>query len=108
MEPYRAYNRGCSGMTPRSYGNGRMQSCNMQPPKCNIQTPKCEEHMDIKCKKENDDCKDSNRHMRNMPIGMGYVPIQDWCKLYDPETAFCQGTAFPDLNLIFCGSRGKM
>lgn len=53
-------------------------------------------------------CQDSNRHMRHMPVGIGYVPMQPWGELYDPATALCQGTAFPDLNLIFCGIRGKM
>lgn len=53
-------------------------------------------------------CKDNNSHMRHMPLAMGYVPMQSWGDLYDPATAICQGTAFPDLNLIFCGSRGKM
>ena len=53
-------------------------------------------------------CKDNNPHMRHMPVGMGYVPMQKWGTLSDPETSLCQGTAFPELNLIFCGSRGKM
>ncbi len=59
---------------------------------------------------ENNDyaCKDNNQHMGHMPIAMAYVPMQEWGDLYDHETAICQGTAFPELNLIFCGSRGKM
>ena len=51
-------------------------------------------------------CGDPNEHMRHMPVGMGYVPIQKWEEMYDPATALCQGTAFPSLNLIFCGKRG--
>ena len=59
--------------------------------------------------KDNDcDCKDNNHHMRHMTLGMGYVPMQEWSDLYDLETAICQGTIFPELNLIFCGARGKM
>lgn len=54
------------------------------------------------------DCKDSNPHMRHFQLGMAYVPMQDWGELYDLEEAHCQGTIFPDLNFIFCGSRGKM
>ncbi len=54
------------------------------------------------------DCGDSNSHMRHMSVGIGYVPMQEWGELYDMEAAHCQGTIFPDLNLIFCGSRGKM
>ena len=51
-------------------------------------------------------CGDPNEHMRYMPVGMGYVPMQKWEEMYDPATALCQGTAFPSLNLIFCGKRG--
>ena len=51
-------------------------------------------------------CGDKNEHMRHMPIGIGYVPMQKWEEMYDPATALCQGTAFPCLNLIFCGKRG--
>lgn len=52
------------------------------------------------------DCGDKNEHMRHMPVGIGYVPMQKWEEMYDPATALCQGTAFPSLNLIFCGKRG--
>lgn len=41
------------------------------------------------------------------PVGMAFVHMQEWSKLYDPDTALKNGTAFPDLNLIFCGVRGK-
>ena len=56
--------------------------------------------------KNNCRCGDPNEHMRHMPVGMGYVPMQQWEEMYDPATALCQGTAFPSLNLIFCGKRG--
>ena len=46
--------------------------------------------------------------LNQFPLGMAYVPMQQWGELYDHETAICEGTAFPCLNLIFCGSRGKM
>ena len=42
------------------------------------------------------------------PLAMAYVPMQAWEKMYDQKTALVQGTAFPSLNLIFCGVRGKM
>ena len=51
-------------------------------------------------------CGDKKEHMRHMPVGIGYVPMQKWEEMYDPATALCQGTAFPCLNLIFCGKRG--
>ncbi|MBQ7707222.1 MAG: spore coat associated protein CotJA [Lachnospiraceae bacterium] len=42
-----------------------------------------------------------------MPIAMAYVPMQQWEEMYKPSTAICEGTAFPGLNKIFCGVRGK-
>lgn len=53
-------------------------------------------------------CSDSDKKMRTMPLAMGYVPVQSWGELYDLETSLCQGTIFPDLNLKFCGARGKL
>ncbi len=55
-----------------------------------------------------DDCKDNNSRFTGMPLANAFVPAQPWCKLYDKKEAICQGTAFPNLNLIFCGSRGRM
>ena len=55
-----------------------------------------------------DDCKDNNPRLLGMPLANAFVPTQPWCKLYDKKEAICQGTAFPNLNLIFCGSRGRM
>ena len=39
------------------------------------------------------------------PIGMAYVPIQQWRRLYDICTAFRSGTLFQELNLDFLGRR---
>ena len=55
-----------------------------------------------------DDCKDNNPRLLGMPLASAFVPTQPWCQLYDKKEALCQGTAFPNLNLIFCGSRGRM
>ena len=55
----------------------------------------------------NSKCGDSDSRISDMPLGMCYVPMQEWGDMYDPEMAVCQGTAFPDLNLIFCGVRGN-
>lgn len=60
------------------------------------------------CHQNNNDCRDSNVHMRNMPLGMCYVPVQEWENLYSPCNSLKQGTAFPCLDLIFCGVRGNM
>ena len=39
------------------------------------------------------------------PIGMAYVPIQQWRRLYDICVAFRNGTLFQELNLDFLGRR---
>ncbi|MBQ3061433.1 MAG: spore coat associated protein CotJA [Lachnospiraceae bacterium] len=43
----------------------------------------------------------------NNPIAMAYVPIQQWSTLYEPVKALHCGTAFPELNLKFCGRRER-
>lgn len=37
------------------------------------------------------------------PIGMAYVPWQQWNEVFDAETALCRGTLFPELELPFTG-----
>ncbi len=34
-------------------------------------------------------------------LAMASVPMQEWCEPYDFETALCEGTIFPCLNLKF-------
>lgn len=41
--------------------------------------------------------------LRGMPLGIGYVPIQEWGQTYCPDKALFQGTIFPPLDLPFCG-----
>lgn len=41
--------------------------------------------------------------LQGMPLGMGYVPIQQWNQIYEPEKALGRGTIFPCLDLPFCG-----
>ena len=42
--------------------------------------------------------RDDNRFVK-----MCYVPMQQWEELYDDETAYMTGTAFPSLNKPFMG-----
>ncbi len=42
----------------------------------------------------------------NQPVGMAYVPSQEFDEMYDAKKGLCEGTMFPELNLIFCGIRG--
>ena len=37
------------------------------------------------------------------PIGMAYVPVQQWAELYEPCDALYRGTAFPELDFPFGG-----
>ena len=39
------------------------------------------------------------------PIGMGYVPWQDFRNLYDPEKSLHAGTMFIELDKPFIGRR---
>ena len=53
------------------------------------------------------DC-DANSSSRNdplegMPLGIGYVPWQQWRNTYDYSEGLSQGTIFPCLNLPFYG-----
>ncbi len=38
-----------------------------------------------------------------MPLAIGYVPWQRWCKTYEPHEGLANGTIFPELNLQFYG-----
>jgi hypothetical protein len=48
-----------------------------------------------------------HRKKEHMPIGMAYVPMQEWSETYDSCEGLYEGCAFPELNLIFCGVRGN-
>ncbi len=37
------------------------------------------------------------------PLGMAYVPFQQWGEPFDAETALSRGTLFPELDLPFMG-----
>ncbi len=39
------------------------------------------------------------------PVGMGYVPWQEWQQTYPLDQAFQRGTIFPDLDLPFMMGR---
>ena len=55
----------------------------------------------------NMNCNRSRNECMNNPIAMAYVPMQRWNTLYDPMKALHSGTAFPELDLVFCGRRGR-
>jgi hypothetical protein len=41
----------------------------------------------------------------SFPVGMCYVPWQNWNQIYDLDKGFACGTIFPELNKPFLGSR---
>ena len=43
--------------------------------------------------------------LENFPIGMGYVPMQQWRQTYSLEQGFSRGTIFPELDLPFIMGR---
>lgn len=46
------------------------------------------------------------RFPENTPIGMAYVPMQQWGETYNIEKGFDRGTIFPELDLPFAPEEG--
>lgn len=44
-----------------------------------------------------------NDPLKGMALAIGYVPWQQWCKVYDLCKGLQQGTIFPPLDLPFYG-----
>ena len=55
------------------------------------------------CMMNSDSPSIDNDQLRGMPLGMGYVPWQEWGKTYPPNEGLACGTIFPCLNLPFFG-----
>jgi hypothetical protein len=64
----------------------------------------CNMNSNMNC---NMNCNRSHNEHMNKSLAMAYVPIQRFSTLYDPMKALHCGTAFPELDLIFCGRRGR-
>lgn len=47
------------------------------------------------------DSQERSRFPADTPLGMAYVPFQQWGEVYEPDKAFCEGTLFPELNFPF-------
>ena len=54
------------------------------------------------CSRPSTDCPNTDP-LRGMPLGIGYVPVQEWGQTYCPDKALQRGTIFPPLDLPFCG-----
>lgn len=48
------------------------------------------------------------KNLNEAPLGMVYIPIQQWGDTYDDDFALQAGTIFPELNLPFGRSGGKI
>lgn len=59
------------------------------------------------CRPSKDEIKTCPEDVRRRPVGMAYIPEQPFENLYDAKCGLQEGTIFKDLNLIFCGVRGK-
>ncbi len=44
-----------------------------------------------------------SRFPKQTPIGMAYVPYQQWGETYTAEEALCRGTLFPEIDYPFGG-----
>ena len=102
MDAFRNYGR--SNCT-QSSGMNRNTNCNTyQRPNstCNMN-----QYTNYNTRRKDPDCYDEFLNLNAMPLAMAYVPMQKWVDLYKPKTAICEGTAFPCLNKIFCGVRGR-
>lgn len=82
---------GCNSGNPR---NGRPSA-----------SPRCGNHCGNKPSRCDCDANSSSRNdpLEGMPIGIGYVPWQQWRTTYDYCEGLSQGTIFPCLNLPFYG-----
>ena len=53
------------------------------------------------------DKNDFDKHLDHLPIGMAYVPRQQWRDIYDNGKALMRGTIFAELDKPFKGGCGK-
>jgi hypothetical protein len=44
--------------------------------------------------------------VKECPLGMAYVPFQEWDNIYEPEKGFQTGTIFADLDLPYYARGG--
>lgn len=86
---------GCNSMS-QSMDSGRSCGCNSTSPAMDAGRS-CADGMTMQ--------HTHNRYDKE-PLAMAYVPWQHFGELYPPCKALSEGTAFPDLNQIFCGVRG--
>lgn len=90
----------------RPYGYNQRGRYNQRPYSNMNNSHMNNSHMNETCHESyHDNCGDKNEHMEHFALAMTYIRMQPWNKLYEPCKALMEGTAFPDLNKIFCGTR---
>ena len=87
-----------------------MRDCNSIPAPCSCgNAPDTDNSCGMSSVERNRQCqKDSadtgcTDPLYGMPLAIGYVPWQQWNKIYDPAQGLANGTIFPELNLQFYG-----
>ena len=87
-------NMGCNRNTIRSGNRCRQNNCGMSPAEMARTMKEC----------QNDPANSCNGDpLYGMPLAIGYVPWQKWCKTYEPCEGLANGTIFPELDLQFYG-----
>ena len=93
-----------------------MKNCNMQPlncnmPECSMREPRMETRMEARMGSHMEnpmcymrECNASNR-CDAYPIGMAYVPWQNFKDIYDIDRGLSAGTIFAELDKPFMGRR---
>ena len=95
-------NMECGSNKPPCHGGSHKPPChcgNNKPPcGCDHDKPSCG------CNPGCDaDSSLYNDPLKGMALAIGYVPWQQWCKVYDLCKGLQQGTIFPPLDLPFYG-----
>lgn len=62
-------------------------------------------HSDVECK----NCSQPmGKFPSQTPVGMCYVPMEEWREIYDNEKGLERGTIFKELDKPFTGERGVL
>lgn len=82
-----------NNMNGNSYGRRNSSMPTMPPTSCGSNNCNC---MDNATSIQND-------ALRGLPVGIGYVPWQQWECVYNVDEGLSRGTIFPSLDLPFYG-----
>lgn len=78
---------------------------------CQCQMPRAEQtrEQEFRMREVREECCEERKDMfYGMPLGMAYVPWQQWRKLYEAEKGFRCGTIFSELDKPFKGIGGSL